>query len=57
MFRKQEFGVELETKISDLCVPRDYRVLEVERCWGNRTRVHLIILPLFCEYLLEVSIW
>jgi len=38
MSLKQEFGVEYETKISDLGVPRDYSVLETEGCWGTGRR-------------------
>jgi len=37
MSSKQKFGVEEEIEISDLWVPRNSSMLEVERSWGNRT--------------------
>ena len=36
MSRKQKSGMEEKTEISYLCIPRNYSVLEMKRCWRNR---------------------
>jgi hypothetical protein len=35
--RKQKFGMEEKAEISELCIPRDYCVLEMKGAGGNRS--------------------
>jgi len=35
--RKQKFGIKEKAEISDLCISRNYSVLEMKRCWRNRS--------------------
>jgi len=32
----QKFGMKEKAEILDLCIPRNYSVLEMKRCWRNR---------------------